>query len=172
MSTPEHEHKFVWSGEALLPCACGANVMAIESVLNAAAADARWVAGDAYYTGCRLRQESETLELWLCDAPSQLLQKLEAIRPGIFVIHNDAPHTLGELHALIHSIDLPGLKSQGIEVTRIGPTIDGKISVGVNTDIAAVKALFEAEYGDGLCRVFSAEPIRYGAWHGNVEPVL
>ncbi len=72
----------------------------------------------------------------------------------------------------MHSIDLSWLKPQGIEVTRIGPTVDGYISVGVNTDVAAAKAWFEAEYGDGLCRVFAAEPITYGAWHGNVEPVV
>ncbi len=81
MSAPEHEHKFVLVRR---------RTAAVESVLSAAAADARWVAGDAYYTGCRLCQESESLELWLCDAPSQLLQKLEAIRPGVYVIHNNA----------------------------------------------------------------------------------
>jgi hypothetical protein len=63
MSEAKHEHTFVWDGQQLLPCACGADMMAIESVLSAAAGDARRVAGEAHYTGCRLRQESETVEL-------------------------------------------------------------------------------------------------------------
>ena len=58
----------------MLPCACGANVLAIGTALGAAADDARKVVGDAHYTGCRVRQELETLELWLFDAPSQVLR--------------------------------------------------------------------------------------------------
>jgi hypothetical protein len=59
----EHEDTFVWDSQELLPCACGADMMAIESLLNPAADDARRVAGEAHYTGRRLRQESETVEL-------------------------------------------------------------------------------------------------------------
>ena len=97
-----------------------------------------------------VRPESETLELWLCDAPPQVLQELEATRPGVYVIHNDAPHTLSELLELMHSIDLPGLRSQGINVNQVGPTNDGFLRVGVGTDIAGAQAGFEAEYDDGL----------------------
>jgi hypothetical protein len=53
-------------------------------MLGEAAADARSVAGEAHYTGCRVRQELEKLELWLFDAPPQLLQELEAMRPGAY----------------------------------------------------------------------------------------
>ena len=91
MSSTNHEHTFVWDGQELLPCACGANVLAIETVLGAAADDARKVAGDRYYTGTRLRQEFETLELWLFNAPLQVVQELEAMHTGAYLIHNDAP---------------------------------------------------------------------------------
>ena len=63
MSPTDHEHTFVWDGQELLPCACGAEMMAIESVLHPAADDAGRLAGDPYYTGCRLRQELEAVEL-------------------------------------------------------------------------------------------------------------
>jgi hypothetical protein len=167
MSATGHEHTFVWDGQELLPCACGANMMVIEAVLNAAADDARRVVGEAHYAGCRLRHQSETVELWLCDAPSEVLQELGALHPGVYAIHNDPPHTLAELLGLMHSIDLSGLRSQGIEVNQIGPRNDGYLGVGVGSDIAAAQAWFEAEYGDGLFRVFAAEPIRtLGGWRG------
>jgi hypothetical protein len=171
MSEAKHEHTFVWDGQQLLPCACGADMMAIESVLSAAAGDARRVAGEAHYTGCRLRQESETVELWMCDAPSQVVQELEAIHPGVYVIHNDAPNTLSELLKLMHSIDLSALRSRGIEVNRIGPETDGYLLVGVGTDIAAAQAWFEAEYSDDLFRFIAAEPLMHDGWHRRVEPV-
>jgi hypothetical protein len=166
MPATDHEHTFVWDGQELLPCACGANMMAIEAGLSAAADDARRVVGEAHYTGCRLRQESETLELWLCDAPPQVLRELEAIHPGVYAIHNDAPRTFNELLELMHSIDLSALRSRGIEVNQIGPRNEGHLGVGVSSDVAAAQAWFEAEYDDGLFRVFAAEPIRRqgGLW--------
>src|SRR5438477_7285221 len=100
MSATKHEHKFVWSGDELLPCACGANLSAIQEVLDAAADDARTVVGEAHYTGCRVRQDLEKLELWLFDAPSRLLQELEAIRPGVYAIH-DAPRSETALFELM-----------------------------------------------------------------------
>jgi hypothetical protein len=110
--------------------------------------------------GAGCAPETETLELWLCGAPSQALQELEAIRPGVYAVHNDAPHTLTELLELMHSIDLSALRSQGIEMNQIGPRNEGHLGVGVSSDVAAAQAWFEAEYGDGLFRVFAAEPIR------------
>src|SRR5215471_2672254 len=169
MSAIDHEHTFVWDGQEVLPCACGANMMVIEAVLSAAAGDAKRVVGAAHYTGCRLRQESETVELWLCDAPPQVLQELEAIRPGVYAIHNDAPHTLSELLELMHSIDLSALRSQGIEVNQIGPRNEGHLGVGVSSDVATAQAWFDAEYGDGLFRVFAAAPIRMQGWRSQVE---
>ena len=135
-------------------------MMAIESALHPAAGDAGRLAGDSYYTGCRLRQELEAVELWMCDAPSQVLQELEALHPGVYLIHNDAPHTLNERLTLMQSIDLSALRSQGIEVNRIGPEPDGYLLVGVGTDLAVAQAWFEAEHGDYLFRFIAAEPVR------------
>jgi hypothetical protein len=160
MSPTDHEHEWVEGpGYPDLRCAaCGASHSAIQTMLDEAAADARRVAGDAYYAGCRVRQESETLELWLSDAPPQVLQELDAIRPGVYEIHNDAAHTLSELLTLQNSIDLPALTAQGIKVHRFGPRNDGYIWVGVNTDPATAQAWFEAEYGPGFFRFEVPEP--------------
>jgi hypothetical protein len=160
MSPSDHEHEWVQGpGYPDLRCAaCGASHSAIQTMLGEAAADAKRVAGDAHYAGCRVRQESETLELWLSDAPPQVLQELDAIRPGVYEIHNDAAHTLSELLTLQDSIDLPALTAQGIKVHRFGPRNDGYIWVGVNTDPAAAQAWFEAEYGPGFFRFEVPEP--------------
>jgi len=159
MSPADHEHEWVQGAEPHdRRCACGANLWAVQSMLGEAADDAKKVAGDAYYTGCRVHQETETLELWLSDAPPQVLQELETIRPGVFEIHNDAAHPLGELLALMKSIDHHALASQGIKAHGFGPRNDGYIWVGVNTDPAAAQAWFEAEYGPGFFRFEVPEP--------------
>ena len=98
------------------------------------------------------------MELWLSDAPPQVLRELEAIRPGVYEIHNDAAHPLGELLALQKSIDHAALTAHGIKAHRFGPRNDGYIWVGLNTDPAAAQAWFEAEYGRGFFRFEVPEP--------------
>jgi hypothetical protein len=126
-------------------------------MLGEAAADARRVAGEAHYTGCHVHQESETLELWLCSAPQEVLQELEAIRPRVYVIHNDAAHPVSELFKVQKSIDLAAVTSQGITVTGFGPRNDGYIWVEVITDLVAARAWFEGEYGPDLFRFYAPE---------------
>jgi hypothetical protein len=107
----------------------------------------------------------------LAGAPPQLLEEIEALHPGVCVIHNDAPHTLSQLLDVMHSIDLP-VRSRGIHVNQIGPRNDGYLWVGVSSDIAAAQAWFEAEYGLGLFRFFAAEPLQWtGMTRRNVEHV-
>ena len=77
---------------------------AIQAMLDEAATDARRVVEDAHYTGCRVRQESETLELWLFDASSRLVEELEATRPGVYVIHDAPQNSSRNDHALSASV--------------------------------------------------------------------
>ena len=160
----EHEHKWVQIGgsaSADVRCACGASLGAIENVLDDAAADARQIAGDSYYTGCRICSESEVVELWLFDAPSELVGRLETLRPGIYVIHNDAPRPQRVLDDLRDSFDWPTRKSEGIEVVTVGPTVDGYLRVGVVNDVEGAQSKLDAIYGDDVVRVCQqARPIR------------
>src|SRR5438874_9817686 len=137
MSPTDHEHDWVQGpGYPDLRCAaCGASHSAIQTMLGEAAADATGVAGDAYYTGCRVRQESETLELWLSNAPPQVLQELEAIRPGVYEIHNDAPRPETAVFELRDSFDWAAWKSEGIKANVVGPSEDGYLRVGVLGDV-------------------------------------
>jgi hypothetical protein len=160
MSPTDHEHTFVWNGRELLPCACGANVLAIETVLSAAAEDARRVAGDAYYTGCRLRQELEAVELWLFNAPARVLQELEASRPSVYLIHNDAPRPHTAVLELMDALPVDRLKAEGIHIARVGPTHDGYLHVSVMGDVPAAQARLDALYGSNVARVEYGEPLR------------
>jgi hypothetical protein len=159
VSATDHEHTFVWDCQELLPCACGANMMAIESVLSAAAGDARRAVGDAYYTGCRLRQELEKLELWLFNAPSHVLQELQVMHPGIYLIHNDAPRPRTAVDALRDSFDLAAWKAEGINANVVGPTEDGYLQVGVLEDVEAAQKKLDALYGSHVVEVYESRPI-------------
>ncbi|SRR6266550_3986430 len=159
MSPTDHEHTFVWDGRELLPCACGANVLAIQTVLDAAADDARRVAGDAYYTGCRLRQELETLELWLFNAPLHVVQELEAMHPGAYLIHNDAPRPRTAVDDLRDSFDWAARKSEGIKANVVGPSEDGYLRVGVLEDVQGAQKKLDAIYGSDVVQVYESSPI-------------
>jgi hypothetical protein len=160
MPQAEHLHEFPLEGppESYL-CACGASLWAVQTVLDAAAEDARKIAGDAYYTGCRIRNESETVELWLSAAPAPVLQELESARPGVFVIHNDAPRSLAAVEELRKQLPTRNeLKLEGIVLVGHGPTIDGYLSVGVMSDVPAAQARLDEIFGPGAIRVGYAEP--------------
>lgn len=160
MSATDHDHTFVWDGQALLPCACGADVMAIQAVLSAAADDARKVVGEAHYTGCRLRQESETVELWLFNAPWRILEKLEAMHPGVYLIHNDAPRPHTALLELMDALPVDRLKVEGIHIVGVGPTLDGYLRVSVMGDVPTAQARLDAMFGSNVARVEYGEPLR------------
>ena len=160
MSPSDHEHQWVEGPRYPdLQCTvCGASHSAIQTMLGEAAEDAKRIAGEEHYTGCRVRQESETLELCLSNAPPQVLQELEATRPGVFEIHNEAPHALTELLRMQKSLDYDALTAQGIKANQFGPRNDGYIWVCVNTDLAAAQAWLDAQHGPGWFRCYAPEP--------------
>lgn len=102
------------------------------------------MAGDAYYTGGRLRQELEAVELWLCDPPSQVLQKLEAIHPGVYRIHDDAPRPHTAVLGLMDDLPVDRLKAEGIHIVRVGPTVGGYLHVSVMGDVPSAQARLDA----------------------------
>lgn len=155
----QHEHTFLGSGPDLR-CACGANLWAIQTTLHEAADDAGRLAGEAHYTGCRVRNESETLELWLFKAPPSVLEELEAIRPGAYLIHNDAPRPHTAVLELMDALrgDRLTLKAEGINVVGFGPTQDGYLHVSVMGDVPTAQARLDAVYGSNVARVEYGEP--------------
>ncbi len=150
------------------------NIWAIQVVLDAAADDARRLAGEAHYTGCRVRHESKTVELWLFNAPMQVVQELEAIRPGVYVIHNDAPRPLSAVDDLRDSFDWAARKSEGVKAVGVGPTEDGYLQVGVLDDVNGAQKKLDAIYGSNVVRVYKTEQPRalplYGPASVSREP--
>jgi hypothetical protein len=150
---------FVWDGEKLLPCPCGASHSAIQTMLGEAAADARRLVGEEHYTGCRVRQELEKLELWLFDAPSQVLHELDAIRPGVYLIHNDARRPRTAVDDLRDSFDWAARRCEGINANTVGPTEDGYLRVGVLEDVQGAQEKLDAIYGRDVVQVRESSPI-------------
>ena len=163
MSASDHEHEWVQVGgsaSAVIRCACGANLGAVQEVLDVAADDVRSAAGVSYYTGCRIRSESEAVELWLFEAPAQLLGQLKALHPGTYVIHNDAPRPETAVFELMDALraDLLTLKAEGIHVVGFGPTQDGYLHVRVMGDVPTAQARLDAMFGSNVARVEYGEP--------------
>jgi hypothetical protein len=135
-----------------------------EHTFDEAADDARQLVREAHYTGCRVCNESETLELWLFDAPVQVLQKLESIRPGVYLIHNDAPRPHSAVLELMDALrlDQVRLEADGINVVGYGPSVDGYLNVKVMGDVPTAQARLDTMYGSHVARVEYGEPARAG----------
>jgi hypothetical protein len=130
-------------------------------MLGEAADDARRVVGEAHYTGCRVRQEWEKLELWLFNVRSQVLEELEAIHPGVYAIRA-APRPETAVFELMDVLggELETLKTEGIRVVGCGPTVDGYLRVAVMGDVPTAQARLDAIFGSNVARVEYGEPLR------------
>jgi len=130
-----------------------------QDALDADASDAQRIAGRSYYTGAVVHADTNTVDLYLAAAPESVIDQLNAEHPGIYVIHNDAPHTSATLLKLEAGLDDAALRAQGIDVSEWGPTEDGYLQVGVTSDVATAQAKLDEIYGPNVVRVFKAEPI-------------
>lgn len=130
-----------------------------QDALDADANDAQRIAGRSYYTGAIVHADTNTVDLYLADAPQSVIDELNAEHPGIYVIHNDAPHTSATLLKLEADFDEGSLRAQGIHVTQWGPTVDGYLQVGVTSDVATAKAMLDKIYGPNVIQVVKTEPI-------------
>jgi|SRR5579884_471088 len=131
-----------------------------QPALDAAAADAQSVAGSAYYTDARVNDIADSVDLYLADAPASLVDEVEALHPGVFVIHA-AAHPLSELLELEHS--LPA-QVDGVDILSAYPTSDGFLDVGVQneSDVAVVQSALDSLDGAGLIRVFGGvQPLAF-----------
>jgi hypothetical protein len=128
-----------------------------QDALDADADDAQRIAGRAYYTGASIDSDTNTVDLYLAEAPQSVLDELNAAHPGIYVIHNHAPHTSATLLKLEADLDEPALRDQGIDVIEWGPTVDGYLQVGVTSDVATAQAKLDEIYGPNVVHVFKGE---------------
>jgi len=133
-------------------------VPANQPALDTAADDAKSVAGTAYYTDARVDDAANTVDVYLAHAPQSIIDQLQAMHPGTYVINNDAAHPLSQLLQVEHSLSLTSLQSAGIDAVVAYPTSDGYLKVGVTSDrdsaIQAAQSALDSSYGAGLIQVY------------------
>jgi len=127
-----------------------------QSALDAAAEDAKSIAGSDYFTGAYINSGANTVDVYLADAPPPVLDELEARHPGTYVIHNDAPNTSATLLRLEAAFDEAPLQAEGIQVTGWEPTVDGYLHVGVTADVATAQEILDKIYGPNVIRVYQS----------------
>jgi hypothetical protein len=120
--------------------------------VSAAADDAHPVAGD-YYTGLVNHHDRGTCEVWLANAPESVLNRLHAMHPGVYVIHNDAPRSLKEIEEIREGIDPVALKDPGMTIHGNWPTQDGYLAVSVERDAPGAQAKLDELFGPDVIRV-------------------
>jgi hypothetical protein len=67
--------------------------------VSAAGNDVEPVVGE-YFAGIWNHHDQGTCEVWLANAPESVLGRLQAMHPGVYVIHNDAPRSLREIEEI------------------------------------------------------------------------
>ena len=110
------------------------------------------VAGD-YYTGLINHHDQALCEVWLANAPESVFDRLRALHPRVYVIHNDAPRSQSVVLDLRDTLDFQVLQPHGIRIVWAFPTEDGYLRVGVMGDVAAVQERLDAIYGPNVIRV-------------------
>lgn len=121
-------------------------------LVQAAATDAKSVAGE-YYTGLRNHHDRGTCEVWLANAPQAVLDRLHAMHPGVYEIHNDAPRSRNEVEQIIKRIDIAALRETGMSIHGKGPTERGYVEIAVERDAPGARAVFDEMFGRRVVRV-------------------
>lgn len=133
-----------------------------QPVLDAAADDAKSVAGDSYYTDAVIDDAANEVEVYLANAPQSIIDQLQTLHPDLYVIHNDAARPLSELLKLEASLPPASLQAQGIDVAEIYPTPDGHLKVGVSStvasQVAAAQSALDKVAGVGVTQVYGGAP--------------
>ena len=133
--------------------------MTNQAHVSAAADDVPPVAGE-YYTGLVNHHHLGTCEVYLANAPESVIDRLRAMHPGVYVIHNDAPRSFSEMEEIIERIDVPALREAAMSIHQIGPTQHGYVRVAVERDAPAAQAKFDETLGPGVIRVVEEPMVR------------
>jgi hypothetical protein len=135
-----------------------------QPALDRAADDAQSTAGAAYYTDSRVNAATITVDVYLAVAPQSVIDQLQSMHPGTYVIHNDAAHPLSELLRLQHALPFGPLPTGtgSVNIVEAHPTSDGYLKVGVegNGDVQAAQKALDAIYGPGIIKAYGgAQPL-------------
>jgi hypothetical protein len=131
--------------------------------VSAAGNDVEPVVGE-YFTGIWNHHDQGTCEVWLANAPESVLGRLQAMHPGVYVIHNDAPRSLREIEEIRGRIDTAARQDAAISYHGNGPTHDGYLRVMVDRDAPGAQAKLDEMFGPDLIRV-TEEPRHHKLAH-------
>jgi hypothetical protein len=140
-----------------------------QPALDAAADDARAIAGDSYYASAVVDDEANTVTLYLAHAPQGVVDRLNAAHPGIYVIRNTAAFSEAKALALEDAISgrIPAWAAAGVRIGYLRPMLDGHLQVGVRSDVAGAASRLGAQYGPAVRVVADTEPAHFTAWRYN-----
>jgi hypothetical protein len=124
-----------------------------QDALDADAQAAERIATRAYYTGVAIDGPSNEVDVYLAHAPTSIVDRLRTTHPGVYLIHDDAPRTLRAVKKIMSSFSFDKLRSQGIEISAFGPTVDGYLQVGVPSHVAEAQAELDTIYGRDVIHV-------------------
>jgi hypothetical protein len=122
--------------------------------VSAAANDVQPVAGE-YYTGLWNHHDLGTCEVWLANAPASVLDRLNAMHPGVYAIHNDAPRSLREIEEIRRRVDTAARSDAVLSISYHGngPTEDGYLKVMVDRDAPGAQTKLDELFGPDVIRV-------------------
>jgi hypothetical protein len=137
-----------------------------QPALDAAADDARAIAGEAYFSNAVVDDAANTVTLYLAHAPRSVVDQLMAAHPSIYVIHNTAAFSEAMVLKLEDTIGnrIHALAAGGLRIGYLSPTLDGRLEVGVNSNVAAAASQLGAQYGNAVRVVANTEPTHLTAF--------
>jgi hypothetical protein len=140
-----------------------------QPALDAAADDARAIAGEAYFSNAVVDDAANTVTLYLAHAPRSVVDQLMAAHPSIYVIHNTAAFSEAMVLKLEDTIGnrIHALAAGGLRIGYLSPTLDGRLEVGVNSSVAAAASQLGAQYGNAVRVVANTEPTHLAAFRYN-----
>jgi hypothetical protein len=140
-----------------------------QPALDAAADEARAIAGAAYYANAVVDDQANTVAIYLAHAPQGVVDQLTAAHPSIYVIHNTAAFSEAMVLKLEDAISgrIPAWTAAGVRIGYLRPTLDGRLQVGVRSDVAAAASRLGAQYGSAVRVVADTEPTHLAAFRYN-----
>jgi len=140
-----------------------------QPALDAAADDARAIAGDAFYANAVVDDEANTVTVYLAHAPQRVVDQFTAAHPSTYVVDNTAAFSEATVLKLEDAIGgrIPAWAAAGVRIGSLRPTLDGHLEVGVRSDVADAASRLGAQYGRVLRVAADTEPTYLTAWRYN-----
>jgi Trypsin len=140
-----------------------------QPALDAAADEARAIAGAAYYANAVIDDNANTVTVYLAHAPQAVVDRRKAAHPGTYVIENTAAFSEAVILKLEDAVSgrIPAWAAAGVRIGSLRPTIDGHLEVGVWSDVAVAASRLGAQYGNAVRVVVDTELAHPMAWRYN-----